>query len=479
MLLATLIVGRVGGQPPVQPAKTKPVESLSTASAPKPVLSPVALPSLFKLLRYEEDWSALRDSINPLNWLKYVPLRDRDQWYLSVGGELRLRYEQYTNIQWGQNEPGTDGYGQQRYLLHTDWRLGRHLRVFGQLSSSLENGRRGKPLPINVNQFDVSQFFMEVEFDLGENQSVVLRGGRQEIVLGSARLVGMREPLNVRRGFDGLRIIAKAGAWRVDGLLVRPVQTKTGGFDDAPDRNQTFWGAYAIGPWQWVKGGGIDLYYLGLNRPSGRFDQGTAREVRHSVGTRLWGRHGGWDHSTEMVYQVGRFGEGNVRAWAGFTEVGYSPDLARVRPRFGLRAEVSSGDRNRLNPNLQTFNALYPRGAYLLEPALVGPFNHLLLDPMLEAKIRNKVRVIADAGFFWRYSLDDGLYTNAVVPERSGQASRSRYVGVQPELTVQWRMSQHLTWVGLLTHFTTGPFLRETGPVRPITYVATWISFTF
>lgn len=61
--------------------------------------------------------------------------------------------------------------------------------------------------------------------------------------------------------------------------------------------------------------------------------------------------------------------------------------LSLATPRstpFNVQAEVSGGDRDRLNPTLQTFNALYLRGAYLLKPALVGPFNHLLLDPMLE-----------------------------------------------------------------------------------------------
>jgi hypothetical protein len=44
--------------------------------------------------RYDEDWSPLRDPrlrTDAIDGLKYVPLRDRPNWYLSIGGETRWR----------------------------------------------------------------------------------------------------------------------------------------------------------------------------------------------------------------------------------------------------------------------------------------------------------------------------------------------------------------------------------------------------
>jgi len=102
---------------------------------------------------------------------------------------------------------------------------------------------------------------------------------------GSSRLVSVREAPNVRLTFDGVKAILKVNGWQVDAFAVKPVRTKTGMFDDDSDPNQNFWGLYAVTPVPWLPGGNVDLYYLGLDRKNARFEQGTAHELRHSVGT--------------------------------------------------------------------------------------------------------------------------------------------------------------------------------------------------
>src|ERR1041385_4482894 len=50
----------------------------------------------YKLLRYDEDYSYLKDPTRRTDiWdpVKYIPLGSREGWYLSLGGEMRLRYE--------------------------------------------------------------------------------------------------------------------------------------------------------------------------------------------------------------------------------------------------------------------------------------------------------------------------------------------------------------------------------------------------
>lgn len=50
----------------------------------------------FETLRYDEDWSCLRDPDarrGPLDAIKYIPLPLGDDDYLSLGGEARLRYD--------------------------------------------------------------------------------------------------------------------------------------------------------------------------------------------------------------------------------------------------------------------------------------------------------------------------------------------------------------------------------------------------
>jgi Alginate export len=79
-----------------------------------------------------------------------------------------------------------------------------------------------------------------------------------------------------------------------------------------------------VRPLKLLPHGNIDLYYLGIDRKEARFDQGAARETRHSVGMRLWGKMKAWDYNSEMIVQLGNFGHGKVRAWAAASDVGYT-----------------------------------------------------------------------------------------------------------------------------------------------------------
>ena len=186
--------------------------------------------------------------------------------------------------------------------------------------------------------------FFDVRAPWSQTDSLTFRVGRQELAYGSSRLISAREAPNVRLSFDGVKAILQVGDWRVDAFAVKPVRTKTGVFDDDPDRQQSFWGLYAVTPISLLPGGYVDLYYLGLDRRDAHFDQGTADEQRNSVGTRLWGRKEGWDYNLEFVYQFGGFGSGDIRAWTAASELGFTFANAPLKPRLGFKANMTSGD---------------------------------------------------------------------------------------------------------------------------------------
>src|SRR5271154_706304 len=83
--------------------------------------------------RYDDDFSYLRDpSCRNDLWdpLKYIPLGSRRDWYLSLGGEIRERYERFNNPLWGQQPQSRGGYLLQRYLLFAGLHLGENVRIF-------------------------------------------------------------------------------------------------------------------------------------------------------------------------------------------------------------------------------------------------------------------------------------------------------------------------------------------------------------
>lgn len=432
--------------------------------------------------RQDEDWSVLRGQTNRtdlFNPVKFIPLNRSGSSWLTLGGEARERYEYFDNYNWGKGPQDNNGYLLQRYMIHADAHVGEYFRVFTQFKSALEDGREGGPRPTDRNDFDVHQLFADVRLPSAEKDSLTLRAGRQELWFGSQRLVSVREGPTVRQSFDGVRATLRWESLRLDAFVTRPVETKTGVFDDGSDPHSKFWGVYGVAPFPLLAGGKVDFYYLGVERDAAKFNQGTAREERHSIGTRLWGNHASWDWNFEFVFQFGTFGDGDISAWTAASDTGYTFTNVAWTPRFGLKADVTSGDRNPNGKNLQTFNPLFPKGAYFSESGLIGPQNHIDVHPGIELHPTRAVTVNADMDFFWRESTHDGVYNigqSVVRPAGSGGAS---YVGSQATAQIEWRLRRHLTWTANYARFFAGAFLHDNPPGKDVNYFSTWLTFKF
>src|SRR4029450_2720458 len=187
------------------------------------------------------------------------------------------------------------------------------------------------------------------------------------MVFASGRLIAAGEGLNVRRSFDGVRVIYKQGPWLINGQVDKLVSIKQGLFNDGPDGSQTFWGIGGTRSRPSI-GGGHQFAYIALDRKMGRFDQGSGRERRHTIIARTYGAShpaaGELDYNFDTIFQWGRFwssgGEVSIRAWAVASDVGLTINRIPLKPRVGLRADATSGDRDPNDQWLQTFNPLFP-----------------------------------------------------------------------------------------------------------------------
>jgi len=249
----------------------------------------------FKLLRYDEDYSFLADPARRTDWwdaMKYVPIAGGGAGFLSFGGEARERFEAYENEFFSTNPNADNAYFLQRYLLHADYHPTEWLRAFGQLQSSLEDGRPGGPRPTDRDSIDVHQLFADVAVKTREDGRLTLRAGRQEMSYGSERLISVREGLNNRRAFDAVRLLYRDGSVSVDAFISSPVEVDRGVFDDQNIRDVWFWGGYATVPFPRLPGIKLDFYYLGLHNPRAAYAQGVGSEERHTIGTRFFGKLG-------------------------------------------------------------------------------------------------------------------------------------------------------------------------------------------
>jgi hypothetical protein len=438
-------------------------------------------PPGYQLLRYDENYRYLRDPQRRQDFLddvKYIPLDETGDSYLTLGGEIRERYERFNHDNWGAAPEDTHGYLLERYMAHFDLHAGEYVRVFGQLKSGLEYGRTGGPRPPDRDQGDINQLFVDGVLDWGAKDFLTLRVGRQEMAYGSGRLVDPREGPNVRQSFDAVRALFKVNEWNVSAFVSRPVETNPRAFTDG-DLDQVFWGIYGTRPMGIIQEMSVDLYYLGLERDAAEFDKGVAREERHSFGTRLWGKSGGLDYDCELVYQVGSWGDGDIHAWTAASYIGYTADHLPFAPRIGLVADIASGDPNRSSPNQGTFNPLFPTGAYLSEMNLIGPSNLIDVQLSLLFHFTEKITFTTDADWFWRQSTQDGIYGMGVNPVRPGNLNGKRYIGSDVNTFVTWEINRHFSMTLYYGHFFVGEFLEETPPGKSVDYCSAWITFKF
>jgi hypothetical protein len=350
-----------------------------------------------------------------------------------------------------------------------------------QLKSGLESYRRGGPRPIDEKKLDFEAAFVEIGTSEGKKW-IVLRLGRQELNYGSGRLVSVREGPNVRQSFDGVKIRSQYGAWQIDGFAVRPDVDKPGYFDNVPDHGTAFWGVYATRPLG--RRLSLDAYYLGLDRKQATFNRGTATELRHSLGLRLWRpvatQKRDWDFDYEGVWQFGTFNSADIRAWTVASETGYRFLTAPLQPRFSVKADISSGDDPR-KKTLGTFNPLFPIGNYfgVLADTGPGPVNFIDVHPRLQTQLPHGVSVSVDLVAQWRQNLRDGVYAVPgflLVPAGN---SRARFVGYRPGVEVRWQIDRHAYLQADYGVFYAGEFLKQASPGRNINYVALWAGYKF
>lgn len=458
-----------------------PSESILSEYVPQ--AAPDPNPPPYTILRYNERYDYLADPKNRKDFfdpIKYIPLSDSDQQsYLSLGGELRERYENQHQAGFGTGPLPNQSYLLQRIALSADLHVDQRLRVFVQGLSGLQFGQQKQAAPVNQNPLDLQQGFADYVFGnpTPEGPRLTARAGRFEMSYGSGRLVATRAAPNLPFKFDGMQLIGAAGAAKVYAFAVRPGQEYKYHLDGEND-GQNFWGAYAVLPTGGRWPATLDAYYLGARYTSATYVAGTASELRHTLGTRLSGGAGGWSYDWEPVVQFGRFGNREIFAWTLATDTAYTFKTLPWRPRLGLKADIASGDNRGPDGRFGAFNPLYFKSGYFNDASLIRPTNIADLHPSLQLVPTKAVTATLAAAALWRYSVKDGVYGPSGNIELRPPAGGSRYIGNTVEAAVDWKLGRHLASTLSYVHlFASDAVVAAHG--HDVDYLGTWATFTW
>jgi len=437
--------------------------------------------------RFNEDWSALRGvdlgkTDDFWDRLKFIPLTEDGSVWFTLGGQARERAEYFRQFQFGASEPKqSDAYLLSRFRLTADLHVTPYFRMFaeGKSAFALDRELQGGRTTAFVDEFDLLNGFADIVIPFGEQASATLRGGRQELIFGSQRLVGPGDFTQVPRTFEGGEAIVRIADWTITPVWTQVVVVDKYRFNESTS-DQKLFGVYSTGPLH-VLPVNLDLYWLGVNNARVSFNATAGREERQTLGGRVWGKVGatGLDFEVEGASQFGTVGRGDIAASMATAVVGYSLPVPRLSPRVYLEFDYASGDK-KPGGDVGTFNQLFPNAHsflgyidYIGRQNIISPNAGLTMTPV------HNLTLSLQHYFFWRDSDRDALYNKSGAVLRPGTATTARYVGAEIDLLANYTFTRHILGYAGYSRFFTGEFIRETGPHKDSDFLYAAIQYTF
>ena len=412
--------------------------------------------------RWQEDWSVLQNPCvprMPLDGLKYIPLADDPNSYLSLGANLRERLEISESPLFGLGTAGSDTYVIQRAQLSADAHIAPYLQFFVQLEDARAFDK-DVVRPTDKNPLDLEQAFVAWVSPLGPG-TVKFRIGRQEMAFDLQRFISVRDGPNVRQAYDALWADYEYEKWRFIGYATRPVQYEDeAAFDDTSNRHLTFSGVrferQDVGP------GDLSGYYSLYTRAGAQFLDAQGDEHRNVFDLRYTGKVSAADYDVESMYQTGHVGSKTIAAWAVGSLFGYTL-YSPWKPRIGVQVDAASGDRHPNDNRIGTFNPLFPNGYYFTLAGFTGYSNLIHVKPSLTLKPSSKLSLMVAFALQWRMTVNDAIYQqgNAVVPGTAGHGTH--WTGAYAQIRADYTVATNLITSLEVVHFSIGDSIRELG----------------
>ena len=230
------------------------------------------------------------------NDLISIPLENQDGFYenlkrislghrnsLSFGGSYRVQSEAFVNEQFSSEVDQNDIWFLNRIHFHSHLKLGNKFELFAELNSSLITSKQNLA-PVDRDELSVNQLFARYHFN--SNWDILV--GRQNMRLGSGRLVDVREGPNVRLSFDMVQLQYQDANTELTAFYALPVRVGQGVFDnEALDFQESVGAVY----WtqHWNANSSTDIYAFYKDEETKTWNSGTGDDNRLSLGLRHFG----------------------------------------------------------------------------------------------------------------------------------------------------------------------------------------------
>jgi len=430
--------------------------------------------SQINIVRYNDNFSNLTNDTSHkrgFEKLKHIHLSENSN--ISFGGELREQFQYYHNQNFGDVPvvftKVSTGQLWQRVMVHTNFELGSKLRVFAQLGSTFRFLNPNPAVPeIDGNQFSLQQAFIDYHLQ----KKWMVRLGRQEISYANHRLLTFREGPNTRLAFDAAVFKYYSKKRKIDFFAMSPVISKKGVFDDQSFKDVIV-GIYAaekIIPKTFL----LDYYFLNLNTDRRRYNYVGGKENRQSYGFRIFSEKPKFNYELEATYQSGRFNKSNISAFGISADINYKL-IPAYKFIVGIGGNYMSGDKNKNDNRLNTYNLLFSKPQYGLT-APIGATNLVNINPYIKINPTKKCNIYVSSYFMWRQSNMDGTYSPLAVEVRPSPAldftSTKNKIGTLLAFESSYAVNRNLSFALDASYFFAGGYVKATGKGKDITYLS-------
>lgn len=417
-----------------------------------------------------------------------------------------------------------DGWLLQRFRIGLMIKPTSWLKIYGQAQDSreIDSGRQDFPGQLGAegdDSFDLRQGYVEIgnakEFPL------TLKIGRQILSYADERLVGSFDWNNIGRTFDAVKLRWEEKAWWLDAFASTVVVPTRGQYNQSDfangnetHRGQVFSGLYFSTTALPVQT--TDVYAFHLHEETGPLYQPTALGDTNFVtlGFRVKSKPGvfhrepvpatdgksmtdgkgtpppkpaakplGFDYDGEFAFQTGEVRGLDLTAFAVHTGLGYTFD-APWMPRIGIEYNFATGDSNRFDGDVETFQNLFPTNHKFYGFMDVFSWQNIH-NPAISLKVSptKKLTMQVDYHAFWLATNEDAWYrangATAVRPVNALARNADKFAGSELDVTATWKPFKQVGFQAGYSHFFAGGYLKDTGSQSDADfgYIQTTIEF--
>lgn len=391
-----------------------------------------------------------------------------DDWRFGTGGEYRNRF----NCERNSRLTGVaNTFDLNRIRIFGELWYQDRLRFFAEFIDIQSTQQSLTPLQSDRNYGDLLNLFVDVKTMMIGDEAVYTRLGRQQLILGSQRLISTSDWGFTNRTFDGVRVFRRSEKFDVNLFWLQPVIPRFNEFD-LHDPNQHFVGAYTT--YRPAKERFLDTYWLYLSNQNSaaqarRSSVGALSHIApyevHTLGFRYGGKlDSGFLWDSENMLQLGDARAGHIVAGNATNGIGYSLSKLPLYPTVWAYFDYATGSSQVGGTN--TFNQLFPLAhTYFGQQDYVGRANIQDLNLHLYLYPAKWVTLNMQYHWFQLARSRDALYNTSATISRSDPTGKAgREVGCELDFYSAFHLSQNVDVLAVYMHFFPGDFLKATGP---------------